>query len=50
MSNKLRRIFAPTPEELQEDIKKYQQLYDELKLQNTNAILDLTVTLFYILL
>ena len=33
MNNKLRRIFAPTPEELQEDIKKYQQLYDELKLQ-----------------
>jgi len=33
MSNKLKRIFCPTPEELQEDIKRYQQLHDELKLQ-----------------
>ena len=30
MSNKLRRIFSPTPEEQKEDFERYQKMYDEL--------------------
>ena len=31
MGNRLRRIFSPTPEEVEEDLQKLRKIYDDLK-------------------